>query len=212
MEVTGLDGRAELLFVVQTDGSVENSQVRSASHPTFGYAALEVIESWQFKPGMRDGQIVPMRVAQPFVFIAGPVRKANALLGREVFNQIEEVVFSPFEVGGSPEIVYEPVPHYPKKLLGSGRSEVFYVIMAVGPDGRGYNIEIEGFPPKKFICPAFKAASSCCFRPMVHNGEPVYVYTRVEIVISEDIGRLRRRGRDVTVGDPDDRYQDYPDF
>jgi TonB family protein len=72
MEGTGLDSRAELLFIVRTDGSVQDTPVRSATHPMFGYGALDVIESWRFKPGMRDGRIVPMRVAQPSSSMPGP--------------------------------------------------------------------------------------------------------------------------------------------
>jgi TonB family protein len=214
MEGTGLDGHVELIFVVETDGTVHNPKVRSASHAAFGDAALGVVKSWRFKPGIRDGRIVSMRVTQPFIFYAGPVRKVNAILGRVVFKNIDEIIYSPVEVGGLPEIAYEPITRYPRKLLGSGQTEVIYVDMTVGPDGRGYNIEIEGYPPKDFIFPAYLAASHYRFKPVVHNGQSVYVYTRVAIVISEDVTDRQRQGRGyaIPIGDPDDAYPDYPDF
>ncbi|RKX35866.1 MAG: hypothetical protein DRP71_02320 [Verrucomicrobia bacterium] len=214
MEGTGLDGRAELVFIVQTDGSVYQPEVRSATHAAFGDAALNVIGSWQFKPGLRNGRIVPMRVLLPFRFYAGSVRRANAMLGRVVFDVIEDIIYSPVEVGGLPEITYEPIAPYPNKLRGSGQTEVVHVTMAVGPDGRGYNVEIEGYPPKAFVLSAVIAASHYRFKPIVHNGERVFVYTRVAIVISEDgaDGRHRKRGHDTPIGDPDDAFADYPDF
>jgi TonB family protein len=214
MEDTGLDGRTELVFIVDTDGRVRDPEVRFATHPAFGDAAMEVIGSWLFKPGIRNGRIVPIRVAQPFRFHAGSVRKANAILGRIVFENIKEVVYSPVEVGGLPEIVYEPVAPYPRDLEGSGKTEVVYVTMTVGPDGRGYNVEIEGYPPKAFVLSAVIAASHYRFKPVIRNGEGVYVYTRVAVVISEDAADRRRRGkgRDAPVGDSDDVYADYPDF
>ncbi len=83
----------------------------------------------------------------------------------------------------------------------------------MGPDGRGYNIEVEGYPPKEFLLAALFVASRYRFEPVVYNGEPVYVYTRVAILISEDglDGRHRTRG-DGPIGDPNDAYADYPDF
>ena len=54
------------------------------------------------------------------------------------------MVYSPAEVGGLPEIIAKPIAPYPRKLLGSGQTEIVYVTMVVGPDRRGYNIEIEG--------------------------------------------------------------------
>jgi TonB family protein len=214
MEETGLDGRTELIFIVETDGTVRNPEVKFATHPAFGDAAMEVIESWRFKPGIRNGRIVPMRVLQPFRFKAGPIRRANALLGRIVFEPIKETIYSPVEVGGLPEIVYEPVAPYPRKLMGSGQTEVVYVTMTVGPDGRGYNVEIEGYPEKAFILSAVIAASQYRFKPVTRNGGAVYVYTRVAIVISEDGPDRRHRGRyrSRPVGDPDDAFADYPDF
>ena len=117
------------------------------------------------------------------------------------------------EVGGLPEVVQEPIAPYPRKLLGSGQEEVVNVTMVVGPDGRGYNMEIEGYPPREFIVPAILAASRYRFNPVNYLGKKVYVYTRVTIVISEDAQPERRgRGRKGTVGDPNDRYADYPDF
>lgn len=213
MEGTGLDGRAELIFVVQKDGTVRNPEIRSSSHPAFAHAAMDAVRSWRFKPGLRDGKVVPMWVVQPFVFPAGSARRVNALLGRVVFEEIEEVVYSPVEVGGLPEVVFEPIAPYPKKLMGSGQEEVVYVTMTVGPDGRGYNIEVEGYPPKEYLLAAVVAASHYRFKPVAHNGQPVYVYTRVAILISEDDGNRRDRKRgDAPIGGLDDAYADYPDF
>jgi TonB family protein len=213
MEGSGIDGRAELIFIVEEDGSVRNPEIRSSSHPAFAHAAMDAVVSWRFKPGIRDGRVVPMRVVQKFVFPAGSTRKVNALLGRVVFENIEEVIYSPVEVGGLPEVVYEPIAPYPKKMMGSGQEDVVYVTMTVGPDGRGYNIEIEGYPPKEFILAALFVASHYRFKPVVRNGEPVYVYTRGAILISEDAvnGRHRKRG-DAPIGDLEDAYAGYPDF
>lgn len=213
MEGSGRDGRATLLFVVREDGSVTDPVVEKASHPAFGYAAMEVIESWRFKPALRNGETVPVRVSQPFVFRAGPVRRVNAVLGRVVYDTINEIIYSPVEVGGLPEVTQELIAPYPRKYEGSGHVEVVNVTMVVGPDGRGYNMEIEGYPPSEFVLSAILTASRYRFKPVTYQGKKVYVYTRLTIVIAED-GPSGRGGRDGdrAIGDPNDRYSDYPDF
>lgn len=213
MEGSGMDGRATLLFIVREDGSVTDPVVEHATHPAFGFAAMEVIESWRFKPALRNGETVPVKVAQPFVFYAGPTRRVNALLGRVVYDTIRDLIYSPVEVGGLPEIIQQPIAPYPRKYEGSGQVEVVNVTMVVGPDGRGYNMEIESYPPSEFVLSAILTASRYRFKPVSYQGKKVYVYTRVSIVIAEDEPSGRRgRGEDRTVGDPDDRYSDYPDF
>ena len=42
----------------------------------------------------------------------------------ETDEPIEEIIYSPVEVGGLPEIVQEPIAPYPRKYLGSGHVEV----------------------------------------------------------------------------------------
>ncbi len=205
MEGSGLDGRVTLAFVVTEYGTVIDPEVLEASHPAFGYAAMAVIGSWRFKPALRNGEQVRIRVLQPFVFRSGPTGRVNAVLGRVVYEIIEEPIFSPVEVGGLPEITYHPIAPYPRKYRGSGQVEVIHVTMTVGPDGRGYNMEIEGYPPKEFVLAAIVAATGYRFEPTVFRGEKVYVYTRVSIVVSEE-------GHDRSAGYPDDPYEDYPDF
>jgi hypothetical protein len=60
----------------------------------------------------------------------------------------------------------------------------------------------------------YLAASHYRFKSVVHNGQGVYVYTRVAIVISEDVTDRQRqdRGYAIPIGDPDDAHPDYPDF
>jgi TonB family protein len=208
MEGSGLDGRTELVFIVREDGSVGEPSVRMTSHPAFAAAAMEVIPQWRFRPAIRDGRTIPVRVNLPFVFRAGPSRKVNAMLGRVVYEDIYETIFSPAEVGGLPKIIHTPITPYPKSLLGSGWDETVNVTMVVGPDGLGYNMEVEGYPPKDFTLAAIVAASRYRFEPVTYQGKPVYVYTRLSILITEDGLGARRRGQ---LSEADDPYADYPD-
>ena len=65
-----LPATVDVLFVVERDGSVELARVQSSSDPLFDDAALEVVRSWRFAPGKRDGEPVRVRMRAPFRFRA----------------------------------------------------------------------------------------------------------------------------------------------
>jgi protein TonB len=65
----GIEGKVELVLVVQTDGSVSDIEVTD-SFPgnVFVQAALRAVRQWRFKPGTKDGQPVATRVRLPLRF------------------------------------------------------------------------------------------------------------------------------------------------
>ena len=65
----GIEGKVELVFVVQTDGSVSDIEVTdSFPGKIFVQAALRAVRQWRFKPGTKDGQPVATRVRLPLRF------------------------------------------------------------------------------------------------------------------------------------------------
>src|SRR4051812_18389402 len=44
----GIQGRAEVLFVVSEDGRAENTRLISSTHPEYGAATVRAISNWQF--------------------------------------------------------------------------------------------------------------------------------------------------------------------
>ena len=64
-----IEGKVELVFVVQTDGSVSDIEVTdSFPGKIFVQAALRAVRQWRFKPGTKDGQPVATRVRLPLRF------------------------------------------------------------------------------------------------------------------------------------------------
>ncbi len=61
-------GKAVISFVIATDGRVRDPQVKSASDPAFGEAALAAIKQWRFMPRVKDGQVVELKTEMPFSF------------------------------------------------------------------------------------------------------------------------------------------------
>lgn len=68
MGLQGYSGEVRVRFVVNTQGRTEHIRVKSSPHPDFEAAAVKAIENWTFKPALRDGQPVNLRLEVPMVF------------------------------------------------------------------------------------------------------------------------------------------------
>jgi protein TonB len=55
-------------FVVDTQGRVVNTVVVSCTYPGFEIAAIQGVERWKFRPGMRGGRKVNTRMRVPIIF------------------------------------------------------------------------------------------------------------------------------------------------
>jgi TonB family protein len=64
----GITGRTTIGFTVGTDGNVHDVEILDATHPLFGEAGAAAVRTWQFKPGMIDGEAVNTRMKQPLSF------------------------------------------------------------------------------------------------------------------------------------------------
>lgn len=61
-------GTVYVLFVVDTDGRVEEPRVQSSTDPGFERAALAAVKKWKFEPGRRNGEAVRFRMRVPITF------------------------------------------------------------------------------------------------------------------------------------------------
>ncbi|HVU36490.1 MAG TPA: energy transducer TonB [Opitutaceae bacterium] len=69
-----IQGRAEVAWIVETDGTVHETHVISASRPEFGDAAAAWARSQQFRPGLRGGEPVRVAMKQVVMFTIGAPR------------------------------------------------------------------------------------------------------------------------------------------
>ncbi|MDO8479488.1 MAG: energy transducer TonB [Candidatus Rokubacteria bacterium] len=65
-----LEGLVGLTAVVQMDGRVGDVSVRTSLDQTYGLdrQAVEALKLWEFKPGMKDGRPVPVRISVELTF------------------------------------------------------------------------------------------------------------------------------------------------
>jgi TonB family protein len=68
LSAAGLEGNAEIEFIINRDGRVVEARVISATNTAFGAAAQRAVEEWRFAPGMSEGRKVATRVKQLIEF------------------------------------------------------------------------------------------------------------------------------------------------
>jgi len=73
LQEAGVEGRVEVAFVVNADGSVDESSVQVMNSPAEGLAqAAEVaVKKLKFQPGKKDGQAVRCQVMMPSQYSRG---------------------------------------------------------------------------------------------------------------------------------------------
>jgi len=61
-------GEVVLSFVVDVDGSVKNLSIEKATDNAFGEAAIAVVATWKFEPGVKNCAPVSCRLCVPLRF------------------------------------------------------------------------------------------------------------------------------------------------
>ena len=65
----GISGTVTIEFSVDSEGNVKDAQVVSNdAHETLADAAIEAVRQWRFRPAVRDGKPVAVRLRQPVRF------------------------------------------------------------------------------------------------------------------------------------------------
>ena len=65
----GITGRVDLSCLVDELGRVQDARVENATHSSFSQPALEALQQWTFRPAIRNGQAIAMRVTVPMSFL-----------------------------------------------------------------------------------------------------------------------------------------------
>ncbi len=72
---TGIDGQVDLEFIVNSSGRVESVKVIRGDGVEFIKEAIIAVKKWKFKPGIKDGEKVSVRMRIPIVFVLNKQRK-----------------------------------------------------------------------------------------------------------------------------------------
>lgn len=64
----GIEGSADVVFLVDEKGTVQHAGYVTATHFDFAENAIAAVQQWSFAPGTRNGTPVAMRTLIPFRF------------------------------------------------------------------------------------------------------------------------------------------------
>lgn len=76
LEKQRIEGDAVVAMRISRTGTVVDPEVKSATDPAFGQAALAAIRQWRFLPGVKDGHPAEAKVEMPFHFVP-PAKSAK---------------------------------------------------------------------------------------------------------------------------------------
>jgi TonB family protein len=195
----GTEGFAEVAFVVDAQGNVQNVRVLSSSMREFERAAMEAISKWKFKPGRKGGKPVATNMSVPINFRldgagkttsspqAGPVfaaassaptaadgKTTPATAARIVPVQpVTPTVYSLKELDAIPSPTLQAAPVYPADLKRMGVEGRVIVTFVVDANGLVQNVGVVDSTDPRFEVAALRAVSRWKFKPGRKGGKPV---------------------------------------
>lgn len=185
----GDGGEAVVEFTVQMSGAVTDVNVRSASQPEFGRAALAAMEMWRFRPAITDGRKEPVILVKKFEFIAVPkVAPAEAQdPWVELVNEARADALR--SAGGLDERIeplYQAPLRFPEVLKAAGGAKGEAMIeFVIARDGRVRLPRIVSASAPEFGWAAATSVSQWLFNAPRREGKPVDV--KVAMPMSFDV-------------------------
>jgi len=174
--------------VVDETGAVVKAQVRSASQPEFGDAALAAALLWRFHPALQNGRPVSRNVAIPFVFNGDRVTQVEQALGRAVFVELPYTPIPAESLERMPEPKRRAWPRYPEDLRGSSAKGSVTIAFVIGHDGSPVNPEIVSASRPEFEVPSLLAVLALQFPPVLNaEGNPQLVSMLIRFDFNESM-------------------------
>ncbi|HET7840120.1 MAG TPA: TonB family protein [Terriglobia bacterium] len=173
-----VDGIVVVSFLINAEGDVTDVELKS---PPLGYgldeSVLGTVRTWKFRPAMRDGKPVPVRVG--FKMIFRYFDRRNAPPGDLITLEDRPAVMK----GVTPaKPVFTPDPEYTDKARRAGLEGTVNVEVNIDKKGRVTGAIAMG--PELGMGldkQAVKAARKWKFEPATLDGKPVAVVGKVQV-------------------------------
>jgi TonB family protein len=167
--IARLIGTVNLALVVGKDGKV--SDVRAVSTGLglgLDEKAIEAVSAWRFKPGLKDGASVPVRVDIETNFRLAFERGTWAL---------SRAVLHPPEGATRPLLT---LAQYPSIYSATGETGSVSISFDINPDGITENLHIEDSSSSAAEREVISIVRGWQFRPSVKDSQPVSVRCTLE--------------------------------
>lgn len=175
--VAGETGVAEAAFTITPRGFVEDFELRESSQPEFGATLTAAVETWYFRPGMKDGNNKATRVILRHEFRlpeSGP-------LARLVTLARGEPIPSARGLDGPLQPLWRGFPAFPRALQETQPKGEATVEFVIDRDGRARLPRVVSASAPEFGWAAVTAVAQWVFLPPKRGGERVDVRVSVPL-------------------------------
>ena len=182
-------GHTKIRFLIGPDGRVMQSQLLEASEPEFGYAALAMIDRWQFKPAkLADGSPGQALLGIEHDFTPSgrgdvPVPDGMREVLRLVTSKPEQIV-AWNELDRKPRPYWQHAPVYPTALRQKGETGSALIEFYVDEEGDAQLPRIVEATAPEFGYAAALAVATWRFEPPLKNGKPVVAKVQIPLTFS----------------------------
>jgi TonB family protein len=174
------DGYAEVAFTVDNAGRASDAVILAASHPLFGEAVLEAIQSWTLTTAA--GSSVPRREVLQVNFHRDGIvttlshfEAAKATFPQSTNDSRAISTLAWNQLAAPPKKIIAQTPAYPPELHArrvSGKAAVNFVI---DTNGKVRVPVVVAADTPEFGTAALSAVQAWRFTPPMHDGKPVLV-------------------------------------
>lgn len=184
LALAGVEGKAEVNFVVPLDGMPEQVKVVSATRPEFGEALRAMAEVCLIQPAGRRGRQVPSLMVRRQTFSS---RAENLEFSRETKQLIEKLRAHPGEIAtlseldSKPRPLYQCAPTYPRAFDGTKTSGTAEIEFYIDPKGQAQLPRVVSASRPEFGWSAVTAVQQWVFEEPKRKGQDVYVRVQVPI-------------------------------
>jgi TonB family protein len=167
-------GAVLLQVTVDDNGVPQNIQVARSLGMGLDQKAIEAVQKWRFKPGLKDGQ--PVSVA---AVIEVNFRLAQSPEPAAAAAPVPGAVM----IGGAimeSRLVQKVPPVYPSNARTARVQGLVQLSVIVGPDGRVQNVQaLSG--PALLTQAAIESVAQWVYQPVLLNGQPATVQTTANV-------------------------------
>ena len=180
-----VEGVITLECVVREDGTVSDGRIVKPLFPSLDAEALQRLADWRFKPGMKDGKPVPVRVQVEMSFSLADspeTTRGPRVDSPEAFKPSKDVT--------TPRIISEVKPQYTADAMREGVQGSIRMACVVLPDGTVGDVAVKEGLHSQLDREAVRTVRKWRFVPGMKDGSPVPVQVEVEMTFT--LGRKPR--------------------
>ena len=176
-------GEVVVDFTIDTEGKVREAAIFRSNHPAFEEPALECVYQWKFKPAVKDGKPVNMKMRVPIIFnisVDGVSGTNGAVEITATAREKQTKLPESLRYDVPPKAKGILYPAYPYELLLARTSGAVEMAFLVGEDGQVSNVVVLKADQPEFGEAMSAAIAAFQFVPASKDGRPITGMLKME--------------------------------